>query len=131
MSIKTLGVVSMAAATVMASTFLTVAPADARGGFRGGGFRGGGFRSAGFYNGGGYRGGYYGRRWGGAGIGLGIAGLAVGALAASSYYPSHGYDYPSYSGYAPVGYYGRGCTYQPRRVWGPYGWYVANVQVCY
>lgn len=130
MTLKSLGIVGVAAATLLGSTILTTERADARpfGGFRGGY---GGFRGA--Y--GGYRGGYYGRRgFGGAGLGIGLAsGLAVGALAASGY-PYGGY-YGGYGGYP--GYYGAsyggygGCYLQPRRVWGPYGWYVANVRVCY
>lgn len=121
MTLNRLGIVGLAAATLVGSTMLTVQSSEARG-F--GGYRGG---YAGGFRGGFNRGGYgYRRGFNGAGIGLGLAsGLAIGALASS--YPYGGY-------YGNAGYYGAyngGCYVQPQRVWGPYGWYVVNRQVCY
>ena len=130
MSLKALGLLGVAAATLTASTFMTVQSADARPGFRGGGggFAGRGFGGRGYYGGRGY-----GRGFGFGAAGLG-AGLALGALASSSYgYGGYGgYGYGGGYGYYPASYYGGGgCYLQPRRVWGPYGWYVTRVQVCY
>lgn len=128
MSLKALGLLGVAAATLTASTFMTAGTADARPGFRGGyggGFAGRGFGGGRGYYGGGYRRGGFG--YGAAGLG---AGLALGALAASAY-PAYGYGYGYGGGYYPASYYGGGCYWQPRRVWGPYGWQMTRVQVCY
>ena len=130
MALKTLITSGVAAAALVGATFAATAPAQAQRGFHhGGGVHMGGFRGGGF-RGGGFRGG---RGWGGGGwgyAGAGIAtGLALGALAASSYPYGYGYGYPGYGYYGAT--YGGECFWQPRRVWGPYGWHVRNVEVCY
>lgn len=139
----------LAAAATVGMALVTAEPASAqhgfhggRGGFHGGGggfrggFAGGGFRGARGFGGGfagrGYGGGYGGRgyRYGGYGL---ATGLAFGALAASAYpYGYGGYYGAGYGGgYYATGYGGGDCYVEPRRVYGPYGVRIRQVQVCY
>lgn len=142
--------VGLAAAATIGMALATVEPASAqRGGFHGGGgglrggFGGGGFRGgrgfggafAGRGYGRGFGGGYGGRgyRYGGYGL---ATGLAFGALAASAYPYGYGGGYygAGYGGYGGGYYgagYGGGCYVEPRRVYGPYGVRIRQVQVCY
>ncbi|MBN8919147.1 MAG: hypothetical protein J0H62_00220 [Rhizobiales bacterium] len=135
-SLRKLGVVAVAAATIAGSIATTSVNAEARpgggGGFRGGGggggwHGGGGFRGGGGWHGGGFRGGGW-RGGGGWGWGPGIVGgLALGALAASPYYGYGGYG--GYYGYGP-GYYG-GCWTERQRVIDRYGRvFIRPVRVC-
>ena len=116
MAMKKVGVVVLAALTVLGGAVVNSTSVDARPFHRGGGWgHHGGF---GHHGGWGHRGGWHGGGWIGPAI---VGGLALGALAAS----------PHYYGGGPYYGYGRGCVLERRVRHTPYGPVVRRVRVCY
>ena len=113
------------AATLVAGSFVVVAPPAEAQGYRGhyGGQR---YVHPGYGGGGGYGG--YGHRGFGIGAGV-IGGLALGALAAGAYNAPY-YNSPNYAYQPAYDPYDDGCYTQRRRVWNGYRYVIRLVDVC-
>lgn len=120
MSIRKVGVIAVAALTIVGASLMASVPASARGFGHGGG---GGFHGGGFHGGGFHGGGFGGHRFGGRGYGIGL-GLATG-LALGGY--GYGYGYPAY---AYSDYYGGDCWIQHRVVYRYGHRAIVPVEVC-